>query len=550
YTKGYTSGDLSPFGDGYEGQFGTVYDFCIQLDENGTYPWINEPISNNNAWNRYEVAYCEKNCAIYEMSCKDNGIWTNVPTCPSGCSNGACVEEPNILWSWVDANPSLLELGNESVIISYQIDVTESTYDLLPENYSADIYYVDNYSNFILSKKVTLLKSPYHSTCYYSDGYKENICMAYYSSSYSNQEFNPANTGLYNAIIDDKSRYFYVVYDGYFDDNLVYLNDNAYGDDFYNVWYNSYQNSLDINIEYSLSNNNYEVGFYDFLNNVSADRYLDEILEEVTNQGFSISVSEIDGNKLYLLGIASRYNNDEYIYSFWKSGNVFIITGNLEFEINETNPKFDSQDFVNALVGDGNSYSLEAPTLESIDSNHLALIKAYLAKHPSSLTGNEINCIPKWECSLTPLICPEYGKQVESCRDINNCNPSYERQKICVPGICSGCLVKNLHLPTEVASTCIPYTIRQVVNDVPSYCDIDGQIKEQKVNVQGQEWPKCQNNYECESNACSSGECLPVSQAIKEAGRIKALFFELICRIANPISKEEREQCVANFLGE
>jgi hypothetical protein len=89
--KGFVTGDLSPFGNGYEGRQGTVYDFCVQLSEDGVYPWVNET-SNNNTWNRHEVYSCEKNCAIYEMACNGNIIWTVVPKCPYGCKDGACLE--------------------------------------------------------------------------------------------------------------------------------------------------------------------------------------------------------------------------------------------------------------------------------------------------------------------------------------------------------------------------------------------------------------------------------------------------------------------------
>ncbi|GEM_PF-1255438 len=89
----------------------------------------------------------------------------------------------------------------------------------------------------------------------------------------------------------------------------------------------------------------------------------------------------------------------------------------------------------------------------------------------------------------------------------------------------------------------------QTIKTANSYCEIDGNVKVQKPSVPGQEWPKCQNNYECESNVCSGGECIPVSQYIKEGGRLKGFFFNLLCNIAYPINEDKRAQCVANFLG-
>lgn len=88
------------------------------------------------------------------------------------------------------------------------------------------------------------------------------------------------------------------------------------------------------------------------------------------------------------------------------------------------------------------------------------------------------------------------------------------------------------------------------INAIPSYCDIDGNIKIQKSPEYDGSWAKCQNNYECESNICSSGECIELANAIKEAGRIKKFFFGILCKIANPISTDEYNDCMVNLLGE
>ncbi|MCX6750217.1 MAG: hypothetical protein NTZ83_02065 [Candidatus Pacearchaeota archaeon] len=94
YIKGIVQGDLSYFGDNYAGLMGQVYDFCVQLDEKGIYPWVSEQYTGD-VWNEYEVQGCEQNCAIYEMSCKNGrGIWPIVSKCPAGCVDGACLEKP------------------------------------------------------------------------------------------------------------------------------------------------------------------------------------------------------------------------------------------------------------------------------------------------------------------------------------------------------------------------------------------------------------------------------------------------------------------------
>jgi len=94
YVKGVAQGNFDSLGENYLG-LGQVYDFCVQLDENERYPWVNEQFPSN-VWNGYEVERCERNCAIYEFSCKDGEIWNIVPKCPGGCINGACVQENQI----------------------------------------------------------------------------------------------------------------------------------------------------------------------------------------------------------------------------------------------------------------------------------------------------------------------------------------------------------------------------------------------------------------------------------------------------------------------
>jgi hypothetical protein len=93
YVKGIVRGDISSLGGNSAGLIGQVYDFCIQLDENGLFPWADEQYTTN-VWNKYEVQICEENCAIYEMSCKNGKLWTIIPKCPAGCVNGACIEKP------------------------------------------------------------------------------------------------------------------------------------------------------------------------------------------------------------------------------------------------------------------------------------------------------------------------------------------------------------------------------------------------------------------------------------------------------------------------
>lgn len=89
----------------------------------------------------------------------------------------------------------------------------------------------------------------------------------------------------------------------------------------------------------------------------------------------------------------------------------------------------------------------------------------------------------------------------------------------------------------------------QIKKTMDAYCDIDGKIKEQKTKKSDGSWASCQNNYECESNLCSSGECIEIADAIRETSRLKSVAVRFLCKMFNPISKDNYNECVYNFLG-
>ncbi|VVB78284.1 Uncharacterised protein [uncultured archaeon] len=82
-----------------------------------------------------------------------------------------------------------------------------------------------------------------------------------------------------------------------------------------------------------------------------------------------------------------------------------------------------------------------------------------------------------------------------------------------------------------------------------AYCNYDGIVQRQKtVDSQGN-WAKCQNNYECESNVCSSGECIEVTKMIQNAKGYKSTFVKIFCKLAHVFSIENYNQCVSDRLG-
>lgn len=79
------------------------------------------------------------------------------------------------------------------------------------------------------------------------------------------------------------------------------------------------------------------------------------------------------------------------------------------------------------------------------------------------------------------------------------------------------------------------------------YCDTDGSVKLQKDKDYNGDWAQCQNNYECESNICSYGECVNTRALAEEAAGFKAFVVRVLCKLSNPISESDFEDCKSNY---
>ena len=84
----------------------------------------------------------------------------------------------------------------------------------------------------------------------------------------------------------------------------------------------------------------------------------------------------------------------------------------------------------------------------------------------------------------------------------------------------------------------------------PMYCNYDGSLNVQKVKDYNGDWAQCQNNYECESNVCSSGECIEVQSLLEQASGLKGFAIRLLCRFTNIFSAEGYNQCIAEAYGQ
>ncbi len=86
------------------------------------------------------------------------------------------------------------------------------------------------------------------------------------------------------------------------------------------------------------------------------------------------------------------------------------------------------------------------------------------------------------------------------------------------------------------------YESQQVPAYMNMYCDIDGKIREQKI-TNGEE---CQNNFECYSNLCSSGECIGLKEVVNDIKGFNGLLAKIFCKISHLANEDAYLQCVTD----
>ncbi len=90
---------------------------------------------------------------------------------------------------------------------------------------------------------------------------------------------------------------------------------------------------------------------------------------------------------------------------------------------------------------------------------------------------------------------------------------------------------------------------RNIADTFNAYCNYDGRIMEQKGVDRSGNWANCQNNYECESNLCSSGECVEITSMIESVSGMKSLGVKVLCKLADLFGIDNYEQCIFDSLG-
>jgi len=100
----------------------------------------------------------------------------------------------------------------------------------------------------------------------------------------------------------------------------------------------------------------------------------------------------------------------------------------------------------------------------------------------------------------------------------------------------------------SVSMSMVGYQNQQLPATIDAYCDMDGEIKMQKTKDPSTGgWAACQNNYECDSNLCSSGECVEILDMTGYLEKFRIVGIQIFCKFANLFSIEGYDQCVINY---
>ncbi len=177
------------------------------------------------------------------------------------------------------------------------------------------------------------------------------------------------------------------------------------------------------------------------------------------------------------------------------------------------------------------------------------------------ISGEE-QCWPEEQCwdecweeeiceDFCEVQCADYDEYGECINWIDVCTPNCYSNTICqtyCEPLNTICYAAGNYEDSYIELTFRTTGIYQTRNAATfnAFCDIDGQIKQQKSAQLGGEWAKCQNNFECSSNLCSDGECIELKAIANELQGFKGFIIKMLCRLSNPFSEDGYAQCLSN----
>ena len=360
-----------------------------------------------------------------------------------------------------------------------------------------------------------------------------------------------------------------------------------------------------------------------------------KIFDEIIESGLCVE-REFNGESAYICAYNGLTGSNDYNSIIWFNDNVMVVVDVAIWakavsnsDINEINDKN-----LNSLVRDiqNNQYKDISENFE-LDSVFNSIVGDDLQLCSSDVSNDGGFTFGAY-CKIEPVVCPEYGRQVEKCyRYVNGKEVVNEKQLYCSPGVCSGCMVPRWmgydFAGSKTESVCIPYGTRlansqdsgseriyegyytegdkeylnltifdtssgyldldidgavfkgeiyesaivdageiiftvkeiftseeegdndaegyieiSIVESFDAYCKYDGDLYEQKGDD-----AECQNNYECSSNECRTGQCVNTYVGVSQNTNI---LVKIICRIVNipPFGDEDSyNQCLLEYAG-
>ncbi|MBI4009956.1 MAG: LamG domain-containing protein [Candidatus Aenigmarchaeota archaeon] len=299
--------------------------------------------------------YCAGNNVI-EYYCNADGTpgseWYN---CPNGCSDGACLKEPQAKIAELKTDRKFYGIGNEVTIIAKTSGITPSlSVDITNPKGEKETMQMSGVCTKSVPEECTL-SAKYGST--FIEGYY-NVELVYDSSKYALGEYSSVNFPVLD--LDKASKYVILSDIGNHKLDLVS----------YTPLYEVYQNYPfeTYTIVYADSDIRTDVAAYIFSDRQSLERF---VSRELSNFDEYIEKEYIDGNLVYILTNVLRY-------VLWTNNNVLIVlnSGNGYPVTSEKNQVISKKDVV---------YPDDIQLRYNAHNVPKDILSAYLNKHPSDL---------------------------------------------------------------------------------------------------------------------------------------------------------------------
>ncbi len=513
HTRGIGTGDLSLF---FNSQYApeSVSDYCLQLQD-GVWPWVYN--STYLSWNGTNdlsalemTQACESDCGVYEFFCGSNvvsGLDAQAIVCPGACVDGACVvgggigNNITIRGRLVDQLNGL-PVSGAKIISAYEFWPLEVVTDS-----NGNFEFVVN-DNFIIAEGSEA-------------GIGDNGAgWSFYKDCYDYAQFSlQKDYGVWDNVLLYTLDMALIKYP--FD--AEYIIENVSGKNIIDLGNLQIYPSADLNIKTDIPvsfNVMYKYKNLEGYNGAGNSNYLTEHylsialpLDYETFIRFQDEQGNVYDSDNYHVPINARCSviNLEYInrQSAWSMGEAReecsgcmqegkCVSYGFRFD-SKIEPKVVSINYI-----DQNSVIIKIGGSIGEVTNNLLEGEKYTLSDGSILKINQIFYSTNENISsYVVLSIDDYEMSIK-----------------------------------EGDSQSTPSTI------INAYCDINGQIGQQKVSAGG-EWAKCQNNYECFSNVCSNGECVDTAALANELKGFKGFLTRMLCRLSNPFSSDDYNSCLA-----